>query len=165
MDYAIVKTVWGPFGFVTRAGKLVATYPWRTEAAIRRTIAKQYPGAVEARNLLPRFQRQVAAYFSGKPTNFAAALDLSDQTPFQEAVLEACRRIPYGKTASYADLARAAGNPGAARAVGGTMANNPLPLVIPCHRVVRSDGSMGGFSSPQGVKEKQRLLALEGITI
>jgi len=74
MDYAIVKTVWGPFGFVTRAGKLVATYPWRTEAAIRRTIAKQYPGAAEARNLLPRFQRQVAAYFAGKPTKFAVTV-------------------------------------------------------------------------------------------
>ena len=65
-------------------------------------------------------------------------------------------------TASYADLAGAAGNPAAVRAAGGAMAHNPLPLVIPCHRVLRSDGSIGGFSSTEGVRQKRRLLALEG---
>lgn len=165
MEYAIIRTAWGPFGFVTRRAKLVATFFSRSEKSIRRTVAKQFPGAVETENLLPRFQKQVIACFAGKPTRFAVSVDLSDQTPFRQAVLEACRRIPYGRTASYADLARAAGKPGTARAVGTTMANNPMPLVIPCHRVVRSDGSIGGFSSPHGVKEKQRLLALEGVSI
>lgn len=165
MEYAIVKTGWGPFGLVVRTGKLVATFFSRGETSIRRTVAKQFPDATEAEDLLPRFQEQVVAYFAGKPTRFAVNVDLADQTPFRQAVLEACRRIPYGKTASYADLARAAGNPGAARAVGGTMAINPIPLVIPCHRVVRSDGTAGGFSSPRGVVEKQRLLALEGVSI
>ena len=165
MKYAIIKTAWGPFGFVTRTGKLVATFFSRGERSIRRRIAEHFPDAVEAKDLMPRFQREVVAHFSGRPTRFRIAVDLSDQTPFRQAVLEACRRIPYGKTASYADLARAAGRPGGARAVGTTMANNPLPLVIPCHRVVRSDGSVGGFSSPHGVKEKKRLLALEGVSI
>ena len=101
-------------------------------------------------------------YFAGKPTKFAVDIDFTDHPPFREAVLRACRRIPYGKTASYADLARAVGKPRAARAVGTAMAHNPVPLVIPCHRVVRSDGSLGGFSTPRGVKEKKRLLLLEG---
>ncbi|MHC4067897.1 MAG: methylated-DNA--[protein]-cysteine S-methyltransferase, partial [Planctomycetota bacterium] len=65
-------------------------------------------------------------------------------------------------TAAYADLARAAGSPNAGRAVGSAMANNPLPLIVPCHRVVRSDGTIGGFSSPQGLVLKRRLLRLEG---
>jgi methylated-DNA-[protein]-cysteine S-methyltransferase len=116
---------------------------------------------VESVDLLLRFQRQVIEYFTGKPTRFTVRVDFSGVPAFRQAVLEACRRIPYGQTASYADLARAAGSPGAARAAGTTMANNPLPLVIPCHRVLRADGSIGGFSTPQGVKQKKRLLRLE----
>ena len=89
MDYAIIKTAWGPFGFVARTGKLVATYFSRNEATIRRAISQQFPGAVEAEGLMPKFQRQVIAYFAGKPTKFAVNVDLSGQTPFREAVLEA----------------------------------------------------------------------------
>ncbi|MGD2107942.1 MAG: methylated-DNA--[protein]-cysteine S-methyltransferase [Phycisphaerae bacterium] len=165
MQYAIIKTDWGPFGFVARKGRLVATFLSRGETTIRRTIGERYPEATESRELLPGFQDEVKAYFAGQRRRFSIGLELSEQTPFRQAVLDACRRIPYGKTATYADLARAAGRPGAARAVGSTMANNPLPLVVPCHRVVRADGSLGGFSSPNGVKEKRRLLALEGVTI
>ncbi len=161
MQYSILETTRGSFGFVARGGRLVATFLPHPRGNVRRAIAKAHPDAVEAPALLPRFRRQVAAYFAGKPTKFAVEVDLADVPPFRRQVLEACQRIPYGKTASYGDLARAAGKPGAARAVGGAMAGNPLPLVIPCHRVLRSDGTLGGFSSPDGVKEKKRLLVLE----
>ncbi len=120
-----------------------------------------FPDALEAPELLPRFRRQVIDYFAGTPTGFSVEIDVTDLPPFRQVVLEACHRVPYGKTASYTDLARAAGRPGAARAVGGAMAGNPLPLVVPCHRVLRSDGSLGGFSSPRGIEEKLRLLRLE----
>lgn len=82
-------------------------------------------------------------------------------TPFQSAVIRACRAIPAGKTATYGQLALAAGSPGASRAVGNQMARNPLPLLIPCHRVVAAGNQLGGFSAPQGLDLKRRLLEIE----
>ena len=161
MTYTVIHTAWGAFGYVARGKRLVATFLPQREQSIRRAIISRWLHAVETPDLLPRFHKQVIEYFAGKPTKFNVTFDLSNVPPFRRAVLAECRKIPYGKTASYGDLARAVGKPGATRAVGGAMAHNPLPLVIPCHRVLRSDGSLGGFSSPEGIKGKQRLLALE----
>lgn len=161
MQYAFVDTSWGAFCFVARDGRLIRTFLPEPKKIILSDIRKRWPGAEENRRLLPMFQKQVARYFSGKPCTFSVSVDVADQTTFRQVVLDACRKIPYGHTASYADLARAVGKPGAARAVGGTMARNPLPLIVPCHRVVRSDGSLGGFSSRNGLDEKKRLLRLE----
>ncbi len=88
-------------------------------------------------------------------------LDLSRCTPFQRRVLQACREIPYGQVRTYAELAVAAGSPRAARAVGNVMARNRLPLLIPCHRVVASQGGLGGFSARSGLSMKRRLLQME----
>lgn len=103
-------------------------------------------------------------FAGGEPVDFAdVSIDLSGQTPFQRAVLRHCRRLKWGTTATYAQLARRAGRPGAARAVGSTMARNPVPVIVPCHRVVRSGGrDVGGFSAPGGNGLKQRMLAQEG---
>ena len=161
MDFTIVSTDWGAFGFVTRRGRIVASMLPQGEADLRRVLGKGWPDTTEDPTALPRFRRQVVDYFAGKQIVFDVSIDLSDLPPFRAEVLEACRLIPHGTTASYADLARAVGRPGAARAVGSAMATNPVPLVIPCHRVIRSDGSFGGFSSPRGVQQKKALLALE----
>jgi len=161
VEYAIVEIAWGAFGFVVRRGKLIGTFLPAAKQVVKRAIRTRWPDAVENAALMPEFQRSIAAYFCGNSIKFSVEVDVSDFTPFQQSVLESCRRIPYGHTASYADLARAVGKPRASRAVGGTMAVNPLPLVVPCHRVVRSDGSIGGFSSPRGLAEKERLLRLE----
>ncbi|MBU0717701.1 MAG: methylated-DNA--[protein]-cysteine S-methyltransferase [Planctomycetes bacterium] len=161
MQYAIVKTAWGAFGFVTRGKELVATFLPESRQSLKRAIKTAYPEATETPHLMPRFRKQVDDYFAGKRTAFSVDLDLSEVPEFRRRVLEACRRIPYGRVATYAELARAVGCPGAARAVGGAMAHNPVPLVIPCHRVLRSDGSLGGFSGSNGVKTKKRMLALE----
>jgi methylated-DNA-[protein]-cysteine S-methyltransferase len=89
-------------------------------------------------------------------------VDISSFSAFQQRVLMQCRQLKWGETASYGTLASAVGNPGAARAVGTTMARNPIPIVIPCHRVVRSGGRhLGGFSAPGGVSLKVRMLNLE----
>ena len=88
-------------------------------------------------------------------------LDLDDLSRFQRRVIEMCRRIPYGSTCSYGELAERAGNPGAARAVGSVMAANRWPLVVPCHRVVQAGGNLGAYSAPQGVRMKRRLLDME----
>lgn len=161
--FAIVETPKGAFGFVARGSRLVATYLPQSRRAIVARIREAFGDVVEDQSLLPRVQRDVADYFGGRRVRFGALLDLSDQPPYRRAVLEACRKIPFGKTASYADLARATDNPRAARAVGTAMANNPLPLVVPCHRVLCSDGSLGGFSSPLGIKQKLEMLQIEGV--
>ena len=163
MQYTLVDTDWGTFGFVSRGRRLVATMLPETKPGILRRIKRDWPDAVEDRNALPEFRGQVVAYFTGAKVRFTCPIDLTSFPPFRAEVLKACRRIPYGKTTSYGDLAMAAGSPGAARAVGGAMAHNPLPLVIPCHRVLCSDGSIGGFSSRSGVSQKKRLLALENV--
>ncbi len=162
MQYVVFKTARGYFGLVARGRRLVATVMPQPAGKARKAIAEAWPDAVEDPDLMPRLRRQVVDYYAGKSVRFSADLDLSEVPEFRAHVLEACRKIPYGETASYADLARAVGKPGAARAVGGAMANNPLPLVIPCHRVLRSDGTLGGFSTPSGVAEKRRMLSLEG---
>ena len=107
-------------------------------------------------------ERDLRAYFAGQPVEFSVPLDTSGMTSFEREVYEAARMIPHGSVCTYKDLAEKIGKPGAARAVGGAMARNPVPVVVPCHRVVRSDGGPGGFSAPGGVGLKERLLALEG---
>jgi len=162
MQYSIVETKWGAFGMVVRNDRLLATYLPMPEPGLRKMIRKRFPDAAEAKNLLPSFRKQVVDYFNGKRVRFSVRIDLDDVSPFRAEVLRQCKKIPYGKTASYGDLAGAAGNAAAVRAAGGAMAHNPLPLVIPCHRVLRGDGTIGGFSSVEGVRQKRRLLALEG---
>jgi methylated-DNA-[protein]-cysteine S-methyltransferase len=106
--------------------------------------------------------QQVVEYVDGHRTTFDLELDLSFMTPFQQAVLHECARIPRGEVASYAEIARRVGKPLAFRAVGNTMRINPIPIVIPCHRVVGSDG-IGGYGG--GLARKRQLLALEGIEL
>lgn len=161
VQFSIIRTVHGTFGYVVREGKLVATFLPEAEPALRKRIRARWPDAKEAKGLLPRFRRQVLDYYEGKETGFDVTIDLSEQPPFRRKVLEACRGIDHAETTSYAQLARLAGSAKAVRAAGGAMANNPLPLVIPCHRVLRSDGSLGGFSSPEGLMQKKRMLLLE----
>ncbi len=103
---------------------------------------------------------QIAEYLEGRRTTFELPLSL-DTTPFQQSVLAAVGRIPYGRTMTYSEVAEAVGAPRAARAVGMANARNPLPLVIPCHRVVSHSG-LGGYGG--GLKLKQRLLDIEAGT-
>ena len=165
LRYAIIDTAWGPFALVADGDTLVASYLPGLEDRLRPTLLDGWPGAEETPDLLPGLRAKIQSYFAGKRVDFKAKLDLSRLSSFQQTVLLACQRIPYGQTASYVDLARTAGRANAGRAVGGVMARNPMPLVIPCHRVVRRDGSLGGFSSPRGIEQKRRLLALEGVVV
>lgn len=112
-----------------------------------------------ARKHALRMRTQLFNYFAGSRQRFSVALDLSGSTTFQRRVWRACARIPRGEVRSYAEVARTAGRPRAARAVGQAMAANPIPVVIPCHRVVRSDGSLGGYGL--GIRVKRELLRLE----
>jgi methylated-DNA-[protein]-cysteine S-methyltransferase len=102
---------------------------------------------------------QLREYFAGRRTRFDLPLS-PEGTAFQQSVWQALGDIPFGAQRSYADIARAIGRPGAARAVGAANGRNPLPIVVPCHRVVGSDGSLTGYAG--GLEIKRRLLALEG---
>ena len=101
---------------------------------------------------------QVLEYLEGKRRSFDLPLDLH-ATPFQRAVYDELLRIPYGEKRSYADVARAIGKPRAVRAVGAANGANPIPLVVPCHRVIASDGHLGGYGG--GLPLKKHLLAME----
>ena len=107
---------------------------------------------------LNKLRAELDRYFDGKLRVFTVSIDVKG-TPFRGCVWEELRRIPFGETISYVELARRTGNPKASRAVGGANGANPVCIVIPCHRVIAADGSLGGYSAGLGRKEK--LLALE----
>jgi methylated-DNA-[protein]-cysteine S-methyltransferase len=105
-------------------------------------------------------RRQLDRYFAGKRLAFHLPVDLSDLAPFHRRVLGATARIPVGQVATYTDVARRAGSPRASRAAGNALHTNPVAIVVPCHRVVRTDGSLGGYGG--GLPVKEWLLAHEG---
>jgi O-6-methylguanine DNA methyltransferase len=104
-------------------------------------------------------RRALERYLAGRERGLELPLDLAAGTPFQRRVWEATRRVPYGGTASYGEVARMAGSPRAVRAVGNALGSNPVPIVVPCHRVIHSDRTIGGFSS--GLAWKRFLLEIE----
>ena len=109
-----------------------------------------------------RLVKRLENFAAGKHDSFLdVPLELSHLTGFQSKVIAACRAIRAGRTRSYADLAAQAGSPRAARAVGNVMRSNRYPLIIPCHRVIGSNGRLCGFTSPQGISMKERLLERE----
>lgn len=108
-------------------------------------------------------REDLKSYFSGQPVNFLKyPVDWQDMTPFGQKVLELARSIPWGETRNYGWLSEQLNLNGGARAVGGALGRNPVPIVIPCHRVLRKDGQLGGFSA--GIQWKRFLLDLEGNT-
>jgi methylated-DNA-[protein]-cysteine S-methyltransferase len=117
------------------------------------------PGWIEDDRPFTDLRRQLDQYFRGRRTSFEVELDPRG-TPFQQQVWEALRDIPYGASASYGEVAEAIGRPGAMRAVGGANGANPIPILIPCHRVIAADGTLGGFGG--GLERKVLLLELEG---
>jgi methylated-DNA-[protein]-cysteine S-methyltransferase len=105
---------------------------------------------------------QLTEYFSGKRRRFDVPVDLSRMTPFQQNVLRATASIPAGRMWTYGQMAQTIGKPRASRAVGQALGSNPVPIIVPCHRVVGSDGSMTGYSGGGGIASKKWLLHLEG---
>jgi len=106
--------------------------------------------------------REVREWFAGKRREFTVPVDLSSTPAFTRRVLERLRRIPYGRTETYGDVARAVGSPRGARAVGQAVGSNPVPVIVPCHRVLAAGGGLGGFGL--GLDAKRTLLAREGRT-
>ncbi len=118
------------------------------------------PGSTPA---AAQLAQELQEYLSGQRRSFSVPVDLSACPAFQQQGLAACREVPAGAVVPYAELARRIGRPHAARAVGMALARNPVPVVVPCHRVVRGDGGLGGYLA--GLAWKRRLLQLEGVSL
>ena len=119
------------------------------------------PAIVEAPARLDPIRRELDEYFDGRRQDFDLALDWSlSRDGFRRRVLQACARIPFGATRTYKDMAIAAGSPTAFRAAGGALGSNPIPIIVPCHRVLASSGGLGGYTG--GLERKRLLLSIEG---
>ena len=166
--YTIFRTQWGYFGLTGTEQAVCRTFlpvaqRQQAEQALRRSLQLSGDNLRLDKGLQRDLQERIIAYYEGEPVDFGVepAVSLNGAGPFARKVLSACRRIAFGRTATYSDLARQAGSPHAARAVGRVMAGNPVGLLIPCHRVLRIDGGLGGFSAPGGIAVKQRMLRHE----
>lgn len=129
------------------------------DAVLKQLAEKISPRVLEADAQLAPIAAQVEEYFAGQRRDFDIPLDRRLSTGFRREVQRQLSEIPYGTTQSYSEVAAAVGQPTAVRAVGTACAQNPIPLVVPCHRVLRSDGSLGGYRG--GLPAKQQLLELE----
>jgi methylated-DNA-[protein]-cysteine S-methyltransferase len=162
------KTAFGWCAILGRAEQLsaLAFAQPTAEAAMKRALQGS-DEKVRLGNQRGKWNRTLAerivATLEGEPDDYRdVEIDLEQLTPFSRRVVAAVRRIGWGQTASYGEIARMAGSAGAARAVGSVMASNRTPLIVPCHRVIASGRKIGGFSAPTGIRMKKRLLALEG---
>ncbi len=177
IKYTIFNTRWGYFGLAsTEYGLARAQLPGPRPEKIKlllltnllppnqdSSIEHQASSIEFDKTCFKPLQEQITAYFDGICVNFSLdiPLALDGFSSFCSSVLTVCRDIKFGQTISYSALAKRLGRPNASRAVGSSLAKNPVPLIIPCHRVIRSDGKLGGFSAPGGVTLKKRMLELE----
>lgn len=155
--------MWGLLGHDQTVWAL--TLGHQNEQTVRAHFISPFDGvSIEPKNIdwYPDLKHRLEQYSAGVTVGFEDVnLRLPQLTEFQRQVLNATRSMPYGSTMTYGELALAAGFPRAARAVGTVMSSNRFPVLIPCHRVVGSGGGLGGYSAPQGVNLKQRLLQME----
>jgi methylated-DNA-[protein]-cysteine S-methyltransferase len=160
--YATVDTPFGPLLLATTPQGLVKiSFPSAhdTDETLEDLAARISPRVLEAPARLDDVRRQLDLYFAGRLREFDLPLDWQLSKGFRRRALRAIDRIPYGKTRSYTEIARSAGNERAVRAAGTACGSNPIPIVVPCHRVLRSGGALGGYGG--GLPMKEALLELE----
>lgn len=163
IKYTIFQTKWGYFGLIGTEYALCRTQlPGPKREKIKSLLLKNMLAAQFDKSLFRPLQEQINTYFEGAYVDFRnIPIVLEDFSSFVGSVLSACRNIEFGRTITYAGLARKLKRPAAARAVGNALAKNPLPLIIPCHRIIRGDGKIGGFSAVGGTDLKAKLLKHE----
>jgi O-6-methylguanine DNA methyltransferase len=170
LKYTIFRTKRGFFGLLADSKGLLRTVlPMRNYKTVKKylLVGTSEPTR-EDKKLYPELLKSITDYYKGAYVDFNK-LFLSIVYPrfssFGRKVLKVCKGIPPGKTITYSQLAEKAGFPKAARAVGNILAKNPLPLIIPCHRVIRADGKIGNFSAPGGGKMKKKMLEHEKLLV
>ena len=158
----MLATEWGCMALACR--REVVTHlvlPRRTKVAAERAILQRAPNSSKQDNLLCKLQEALQEYFRTGRAEFDCKVDVSWASPFARAVLAGCCDVACGSTVTYGQLSHRLRRKGAARAVGSALARNPVPIVVPCHRVVAANGLLGGYSAPGGIAVKRRLLRLE----
>jgi len=155
-----------PFGSLllaqTKKGLVRVGLPNQDQDELLTDLAERVsPRVLEAPGRLDEVRRELDLYFEGRLDSFDLPLDWRLSSGFRQRVLRAINRIPYGQTRSYTEMARKAGNERAVRAAGTACGSNPIPLVVPCHRVLRTGGALGGYGG--GLPMKESLLQLEGV--
>lgn len=161
--YSIFKTRWGWFGLLGTENALLRTcLPVAFKEAVQRRLLTGIENPIPAKKAFKTIENDIISYYKGSCVDFSTvSVSFEGLTGFQQKVLTTLRSVSYGKKVSYGELARLADCPRGGRAIGTVMALNPLPLIIPCHRVIRADGSLGYFSAAGGVDTKQKMLDLE----
>ena len=158
--YALVDS---PFGQLTAAttprGLVRLAYPGE-ERVLDELSVRISPRVLEVPARLDEIRRQLEEYFEGRLRRFRFGVDWALVGPFGRKILAVTATIPYGTVTSYGDVAARTGNPRASRAAGNALGSNPIPIIVPCHRVVRSGGALGGYTG--GLERKRFLLQLEG---
>lgn len=159
-DNALRGLVFG-YGSRRQATVALARMPWLADQFCRlRDESQLADQPAWLRDVVSRLQR----FAEGRPVDFDdVPLALDHLTPFARRVVAECRSIEWGQVTTYGELAARCGSPAAARAVGSVMAKNCYPLIVPCHRVLAANGALGGYSAPDGLAMKRRLLAMEGV--
>jgi methylated-DNA-[protein]-cysteine S-methyltransferase len=164
--YATVDSPVGPLVVAGTPRGLVriAYIGFDDDAAVLEELARKLsPRILEAPARLDPVRRELDEYFEGRRTGFDVPIDWELTTGFTSAVLRATAEIEFGRTSTYAEVARRAGSPRAVRAAGNALGSNPIPVVVPCHRVLRTGGALGGYTG--GLERKEFLLRLEGVLI
>lgn len=169
LGFTLVTSAIGTLGIAwSECGLVAVQLPEANAAATEARLLSRAPGAVRAHppeRVLTDIER-VLAHLSGELDDLAAVrVDLERVPDFARTVYAALRKVGPGRTTSYGALAKAAGSPKAARAVGVAMAKNPLPIVVPCHRVLAAGAKRGGFTAHGGLATKARILAIEGVEL
>lgn len=174
--FATLAGPFGPYHLATTERGVVAA-EWGVsrdafETRLTRRLAATLEGSDEAEALLKALTGAIERIITGEPVSAAdIPLDVADRPVFDRRVLLAVRDVPWGRTASYGEIARRVGTPRAARAVGGAVGRNPIALLVPCHRIIASDGTLGGYGGEgpldraDALERKRALLRREGVTV
>ncbi len=161
--YATVDSPLGPLVAAATGKGLVALHYGEAADVVDDLAARISPRLLDAPARLDPVRRELDEYFDGKRRRFDFQIDWRLMAPFQRRVLRATKAIPFGKVATYREVATKAGAPQGSRAAGNALGANPIPIVVPCHRVVRTGGALGGYTG--GLHRKEFLLELEGVDL
>ncbi len=166
---ATISTFETPFGWMGLLGvanELVSVFVGHSSARSVRSSATAIEASIDEGDWNPLVRNLLDDYAEGEAVDFSSVpIRLPPMTEFRRQIVSATRQLQYGETATYGELARRIGHPGAARAVGTVMSTNRFPILIPCHRVLAAGGKLGGYTSPAGTDLKRRLLHCEGCSL
>lgn len=166
MEIALFDTALGRFGLGwTEKGLARVLLPGDDDVAMLERLTRAGGTVVEPSRAIAALMDQIEDYAEGEAVEFAVPLDLSGVPDFHRRAYDLLLKVRWGQVVTYGDLARKLGDVGLSRVVGQAMGANPIPLIIPCHRVLASNGKPGGFSAPGGAATKIRMLALEGVSV